>query len=192
MSTRRLTTSQTTRQTTRQTTFATSHLVPGFGVPAAVSSPRATGAMGASASSTLELTQARVAAKLVHHLDGMAQALPHELSERLKVARTQALMRAQAQRLAQAKAAQISTAAGGATVMSGPPNRDPFSWSGLAASLMPLVLLVAGLVAIEYWSQREHVLTAADIDAQLLSDDLPPAAYADPGFAEYLRSGRSR
>jgi Protein of unknown function (DUF3619) len=32
------------------------------------------------------------------------------------------------------------------------------------------------------------VLAAAEIDAQLLSDSLPPTAYSDPGFAEYLRS----
>jgi hypothetical protein len=182
-----MSTNSTNSQTNSQTINRTVSAYPGTSLTA----NRPAGARVAAAS-TLELTEARIAAKLVQHLDGMAQALPHELSERLKVARGQALARAQAQRLARAKAAQISTAAGGAAVLSGPPNRDPFSWSGLAASLLPLLLLVAGLVAIEHLSQREHVLTAADIDAQLLSDDLPPAAYADPGFAEFLRSGRSR
>ena len=49
------------------------------------------------------------------------------------------------------------------------------------------MLLLVGLIAIDQWMTREQVLTAAEIDAQLLSDDLPPAAYTDPGFAEYLR-----
>jgi len=28
----------------------------------------------------------------------------------------------------------------------------------------------------------------ADVDTELLTDDLPPAAYTDPGFTQYLRS----
>jgi hypothetical protein len=31
-------------------------------------------------------------------------------------------------------------------------------------------------------------LAAADLDGSLLADTLPPAAYADPGFAEFVRS----
>jgi hypothetical protein len=31
-------------------------------------------------------------------------------------------------------------------------------------------------------------MAAAEIDAQLLSDTLPPAAYSDPGFAEFLKN----
>jgi hypothetical protein len=27
------------------------------------------------------------------------------------------------------------------------------------------------------------------VDAALLTDDLPPSAYADPGFAQFLKSG---
>jgi hypothetical protein len=54
--------------------------------------------------------------------------------------------------------------------------------------VLPLVVLVAGLVAIDQWSTREQVLAAAEIDSQLLADDLPPDAYGDPGFAEFLRS----
>jgi hypothetical protein len=56
------------------------------------------------------------------------------------------------------------------------------------AALLPLLVLLIGLVFIDQWNLREQVLAAADIDAVLLADDLPPAAYSDPGFAEYLRS----
>jgi hypothetical protein len=41
---------------------------------------------------------------------------------------------------------------------------------------------------IDRWSLREQVVAAAEFDAQLLADDLPPAAFSDPGFAEFLRS----
>ena len=29
---------------------------------------------------------------------------------------------------------------------------------------------------------------AAEVDAALLTDDLPPAAYTDPGFAQFLKT----
>ena len=61
-------------------------------------------------------------------------------------------------------------------------------WWQRAASVLPLLVLVAGLVMIDNWSAREQVLAAAEIDAQLLSDALPPTAYSDPGFGEYLRN----
>jgi hypothetical protein len=49
-------------------------------------------------------------------------------------------------------------------------------------------MLMAGLLVIDQWALREQVVATADFDAQLLSDDLPPAAYSDPGFAEFIRS----
>ena len=29
----------------------------------------------------------------------------------------------------------------------------------------------------------------AEVDAAILTDDLPPSAYTDPGFAQFLKSG---
>jgi hypothetical protein len=53
---------------------------------------------------------------------------------------------------------------------------------------LPLAVLVYGLVAIERAHDRAQIAAAAEVDAALLSDDLPPAAYTDPGFAEYLKT----
>jgi len=61
-------------------------------------------------------------------------------------------------------------------------------WWQRALGVLPLVLLVSGLVLIQQWSAHEQMMAAADIDAVLLADDLPPAAYTDPGFGEYLRT----
>jgi hypothetical protein len=54
------------------------------------------------------------------------------------------------------------------------------------ASIMPLCLLVAGLLLIQHGQWYEQILAAAEVDTALLSDNLPPAAYSDPGFSEYL------
>lgn len=128
--------------------------------------------------------EARLAARLAGTLTQAAQNLPHDVNERLRVARQQALARAREVRLAVPAAATVSgVSASGALTLSGFWPR----WQR-AASFLPLLLLLGGLLAIDQWLTREQVLTAAEIDAQLLSDDLPPAAYTDPGFAEYLRS----
>jgi hypothetical protein len=50
------------------------------------------------------------------------------------------------------------------------------------------VVLVLGLVGIGHLNNLERIRAAAEVDAVLLADDLPLAAYSDPGFAEYLKT----
>jgi len=50
-------------------------------------------------------------------------------------------------------------------------------------------VLVAGLVFIQHHHDLQQIEVAAEIDSALLADDLPPAAYGDPGFSEFLRNG---
>jgi anti-sigma factor RsiW len=128
--------------------------------------------------------EARLAARLAAGLSARAEAVPHDIAERLRFARERALVRARDLRLAAPAAGTIvGVSASGAASLSG------FApWWQRAASVLPVLVLVLGLVAIDRWASHEQVLAAADIDAQLLSGDLPPAAYSDPGFAEYLRS----
>ena len=130
----------------------------------------------------------RLAARLASSLSAHAQALAPDVSERLRFARELALGRARdVRRLAPAVATAgtqiVGRSVGGAAVLA-----SFVPWWQRAASVLPLVMLLAGLLAIDHLSSREQVLAAAEFDAQLLSDDLPPAAYSDPGFAEYLRA----
>lgn len=60
------------------------------------------------------------------------------------------------------------------------------------ASVLPLVVLLAGMALVHYFDEVERIDAAAEVDAGLLSDDLPPEAYTDPGFAEFLSSNLSR
>ena len=131
------------------------------------------------------VVEARLGGRLASALS--AQALSHDVGERLRVAREQALARARDVRRAvpaSAGASVVGISGQGTALLGG-----FVPWWQRAASVLPLVVLVAGLVAIDQFTVREQVMTAADIDAQLLSDDLPPAAYSDPGFAEFLRNG---
>jgi len=132
-----------------------------------------------------ELLQTRLSARLAALLGEQVSALPHDITERLRVSREQAVVRARiARRHAEtASASTVVALPGGLAVFGG-----PSAWWQRMANVLPLLVLVAGLLLIEHWTAREQVLAAADIDTVLLSDDLPPGAYADPGFAEFLKS----
>lgn len=120
------------------------------------------------------------------------QNLTHDVSERLRFAREQALKKAQGARAARkATAPSTQMVRNGSTLAlngsGGPSSKWSQGWLKFA-SLMPLVMLVAGLLLIQHGQWYEQVLAAAEIDTALLSDNLPPAAYGDPGFSEYLSS----
>src|SRR5229473_1549380 len=61
--------------------------------------------------------------------------------------------------------------------------RGRFSRLALA---WPLLALVIGLAGIAYWEDQQRTAELADIDAAMLSDNLPLDAYLDHGFNAYL------
>ena len=85
-------------------------------------------------------------------------------------------------------AAAATGRAGGAAVLAGGPASNPW-WLRLG-SLLPLAVLLAGLVLIDNQYTRAQIEAAVEVDAAILADDLPPEAYRDRGFVEYLRSAR--
>lgn len=136
----------------------------------------------------IEIAQTRFAMRVAAGLKSQAAVLPHDIGERLRVAREQALrsarqMRAQTAPSAAAAPSVLATSAGGTAVLGAP---SPW-WLKLASGF-PLAVLLVGLVVIGQWNNHQQVRAAAEVDAQLLTDDLPPRAYADPGFAEYLKA----
>jgi hypothetical protein len=54
--------------------------------------------------------------------------------------------------------------------------------------VLPLAALVLGLMFIQHFHQRSQISAAAEVDAALLGDDVPFAAYNDPGFVEFLKN----
>jgi hypothetical protein len=138
----------------------------------------------------LEALQARYALRVAAALSEQAEGIDHGVSERLRFAREQALVRARAARSA-AAAPFVSVAGNGSATLSmagGPRGSSP--WWFRMASALPLLALVGGLVLIQSQHVRHQISAAAEIDLDLLLDDLPPAAYGDPGFVEYLKTNR--
>jgi hypothetical protein len=138
----------------------------------------------------LEVLQARLGARLAAGLSERAAAVPHDVSERLRVGREHALQIARQRRRALELAAQPAPAGALAgRTRGGVLLGHRGFWHGLALGA-PLLVFVLGLVLIQHWARHEQVQAAAEVDAMLLSDDLPPAAWTDPGFREFLRSAK--
>lgn len=131
-------------------------------------------------------TQDRFGLKLAQRLSETTDTLPHDISERLRIARMQAVSRHNM--LAQtATANSLHSGNGTATLSWGDGDRAP--WHRIAA-FIPLLALVAGLIAVHTLESDNRAKELAEVDAALLTDDLPPSAYADSGFAQFLKTRR--
>ena len=131
----------------------------------------------------LDALQARFALRVASRLSERAEMLPHDIGERLRVAREQAVARTRQARLTQpAVAHSMSVQSSGSLAMGGATSL----WQRLA-SVLPLMVLVLGLVLIQHLHEQAEIQAAAEVDAALLADDLPPEAYGDPGFVAYLK-----
>ena len=130
----------------------------------------------------LDSLEARFAMRVSARLNEQAQAISPDISERLRFAREQALARASAVR--QAAAAQSAFGgSGGSAILGG-----GGGWWIKAGSWLPLLALVGGLLLIDRMETNEQISVAAEVDAALLSDALPPTAYSDAGFVEFLKT----
>ncbi len=127
----------------------------------------------------------RVGYKLASRLSAGTQDLPYEVSERLRAARMQALGH---RKVAVRQVAHAVHANGGAATLSF--GDEGLGWGNRIASLVPLIALVVGLVGINAFLNDHRAQEVAEVDAALLADELPPTAYADSGFIQYLKSSQ--
>jgi hypothetical protein len=111
--------------------------------------------------------------------------LPHDISERLRIARQSALAQRKPLVLTRLNAATQAHANGSLTA----PSDEGLNLWSILASALPLLVLLAGLVTIQWVQQDNRTAELAATDAALLTDELPPDAYTDPGFAQFLKKG---
>jgi hypothetical protein len=132
-----------------------------------------------SATSAQDLLGKRLTKMLDDNTD-----LSYEVTERLRAARTRALS---LRRIAQPQlqtAQEIQTQNGSALLKF--PSQIQFFLQTFG-SIIPLLGLVAGLVLIHEFHNDQSALELAEIDSALLIDDLPPNAYTDSSFLDYLK-----
>ena len=123
----------------------------------------------------------RVAARL----DAACKDLPHDIQARLSAARTRAVA-AKITSHIQVRASQVVGQSSGSALLGMGGDEGLNLWNRLA-SLLPLVALVAGLGLIQHLVDNMRVDELTEVDSAMLSDDLPPTAYADPGFLQFLK-----
>lgn len=111
-----------------------------------------------------------------------------DVETRLRFAREQALAVARQARTSTVGAPALIGIAGGAAMLGQGPESSPW-WLRLG-SLMPLAVLVAGLVLIDNRYARSQIDAAVEVDSAILADALPPEAYRDQGFVEFLKTAR--
>jgi len=119
--------------------------------------------------------------KVRHALNEKLDDLPASTTDRLALARKAALSRKKADAPVKVLARQ-NVLAGIATNFFA----EPMAWLTRMSVVIPLLLLVAGLTGIYQFEQEQRVAELAELDAAVLSDELPLSAYMDHGFNAYL------
>jgi hypothetical protein len=140
-------------------------------------------------SSSLETKELEFARQVRRALDENAASISPATVDRLVVARRAALARKKPEPVTVTAPVFVPAMAGagdagGMPQVELPPRRR--SRFGRFALAWPLAALVVSLVAIAYWEDQQRTAELADIDAAMLSDDLPLNAYLDHGFNAYL------
>jgi len=135
----------------------------------------------------LDMTRVdRLGQALARRLNDHATDLPHDITERLRAARMQALAQRKLEPLRNTLPQWVVAGAHGKH----PLDEGLNVWSRLASAL-PLLALLFGLATIHVFQNEYRTNEIASLDAELLTDDLPPNAYTDPGFLIFLKSNPS-
>ena len=134
----------------------------------------------------VDILQDRFALKTVSYLSASTSQFPHDISERLRAAREQAVAKRKTVRIQ--TAGSIVNSGGSAAITWG--SSDGLGWWGRIGSVLPLIALVVGMLTINSIQSDNRTQEIAEVDAALLTDDLPPAAFSDPGFLQFLKTNR--
>jgi hypothetical protein len=131
----------------------------------------------------MNIDDINLAYKIRHALNDTLDELPASTTDRLAAARARALARKKADAPSQpqqrAQRRPLLDVSRLATMFSTP-------WVARVATVAPLVAMVAGLVGVYQSQQEQRGAELAELDAAVLSDELPLTAYTDHGFNAYL------
>lgn len=125
-----------------------------------------------------------------HELDRLGQlmskplrqsenSVPKDISERLRVARMQAI---ETQRIVLAHR-QKSAAA-----QSSPMEKKHGSWWKKLLAAVPIAAAGAGIVFMQGAVSDDGATELVETDLQILSSPVPPSALSDPAFLQYLKT----
>jgi len=143
-----------------------------------------------------DLAAEQFARKLTAHLSMAEAGLPYVVTERLRASRIQAIS-ARKRASAPLRALQTESSVSllgmqnDGTLSLGASGNDHDNtplWVRRLLTAIPLIALVGALAFIGADQDSRTIVDVAEVDAALLTSDLPPAAYTDPGFQQYLQT----
>lgn len=135
------------------------------------------------------------ALRLTTQLTHTQKDLGHDITERLRAARVQALAQRKKAALPvvhvqAASALQYQGGQGGSASLGwGSDNDEGATWWRTLVSALALLALLIGLTMVNINQGEVSSTEIAELDTALLTDVLPPAAYTDPGFLQYMKTG---
>lgn len=146
-------------------------------------------------SHTNELAAEQFARSLTARLSASTADLPYVVTERLRASRVQAVSsRKRSNAPLRALQTESSTSIlgnlqDGTLSLGGAGHNDNTPlWVRRLLTALPLVALAGALAFIGADQDSRATIDVAEVDAQLLTSELPPAAFTDPGFQQYLQA----
>jgi hypothetical protein len=145
-------------------------------------------------SSAPDFNEVILARKIRRVLDEGAAHVSDDTASRLAAARRMALSRKKAEPVRERAFSPVLVGAGGAPSMGfGPAHHRPAPRTARGRRwqlLLPLAVLAVTLFGVAHWEEQRRIAELANLDVEVLSDALPPDAYLDHGFNEYLARSR--
>lgn len=126
--------------------------------------------------------QLNVAYQIRHALNENLEHLPQPTAARLAAARKLAVSRKKKESALRALFTRPVLSAPGGTNVSG----SGLAWLGRMGFAVPLIVVAFGLGGIYQFEQQRRISDTAEIDAEMLADELPISAYLDQGFNAFL------
>jgi hypothetical protein len=119
--------------------------------------------------------------KVRHALNESAENLPAATVDRLAAARQAALSRRKKASPLRALIPQRALVGNAGNFFD-----SPLSWLGRMGLALPLIVVALGIAGIYQFEQENRIKDFAEIDAAVLSDELPLSAYLDTGFNAFM------
>ncbi len=125
------------------------------------------------------MKEERYASRVRQALNHGLNDIPPAASRRLEAARHLALSRQKQ------TAPEMVLAHGGSRSLSSPSHLPHLK------QLMAIAALLLGMWISFYWQSTQYVSALEEVDSALLADDLPPEAFMDNDFFEWLKDDTS-
>jgi len=137
----------------------------------------------------------RFARRVVARLNQGTGELPYDITERLRASRMQALAKRKRPVVAVSRpvvAEPVILHGGHTASLGGGWGSEGGNWWRALVSAVPVAALLVGLFVVGVNQNEAGANEMAEVDAALLTDDLPPEAYTDPGFLQFLKTSQHK